>query len=132
MHPFLEKAQQLKQQLNWSLIFGVSFFLVVIFSLVQITTGVTQWLVDNKDAQIKHLSVQGSPKFTDEKAIIRAIKKADLSSFFELDVKMKPNAPEARGNATRQANKESQISTCSWYSQFQCICSHTFFLCIQR
>ncbi|MGO2073968.1 MAG: cell division protein FtsQ/DivIB [Pseudoalteromonas sp.] len=87
MHPFLEKTQQLKQQLNWSLIFGVSFFLFVVFSLVQITSGVTQWLVDNKDAQIKHLSVQGSPMYTDEKAIISAIKKADLSSFFELDVK---------------------------------------------
>lgn len=87
MHPFLEKAQQLKQQLNWSLIFGVSFFLVVIFALVKITTGVSDWLVENKDAQIKHLSVLGQPQYTDEKAIIGAIKKADLSSFFELDVK---------------------------------------------
>ena len=82
MHPFLEKAQQLKQQLNWSLIFGVSFFLVVIFALVKITTGVSDWLVENKDAQIKHLSVLGQPQYTDEKAIIGAIKKADLSSFF--------------------------------------------------
>ena len=54
MHPLLEKAQQLKQQLNfnWSLIFGVSFFLVVVIGLVQITTGVSDWLVENKDAQI--------------------------------------------------------------------------------
>jgi len=89
MHPLLEKAQQLKQQLNfnWSLIFGVSFFLVVVIGLVQITTGVSDWLVENKDAQIKHLTVLGKPKYTDEKAIIKAIKKADLSSFFELDVK---------------------------------------------
>jgi len=87
MHHFLEKAQQLKQRLNWSLIFGVSFFLIVIFSLIKITTGVSDWLVENKDAQIKHLAVQGEPKYTDEKAIISAIKKADLSSFFELDVK---------------------------------------------
>ncbi|MGO3423159.1 MAG: cell division protein FtsQ/DivIB [Pseudoalteromonas distincta] len=89
MHPLLEKAQQLKQQLNfnWSLIFGVSFFLVVVIGLVQITTGVSDWLVENKDAQIKHLTVQGHPKYTDETAIIKAIKKADLSSFFELDVK---------------------------------------------
>lgn len=87
MHPFLEKAQQLKQQLNWSLIFGVSFFLIVILGLVQITSGVRQWLVENKDAQIKHLTVLGHPQYTDEKAIIEAIKKADLSSFFDLDVK---------------------------------------------
>ncbi|MFY8327739.1 cell division protein FtsQ/DivIB [Pseudoalteromonas sp. ZZD1] len=86
MHPLLEKAQQLKQQLNWSLIFGVSFFLVVIFSLVQVTSGVRQWLVENKDAQIKHLAVLGEPKYTDETAIIKAIKQADLSSFFDLDV----------------------------------------------
>ena len=86
MHPVLEKAKQLKQQLNWSLIFGVSFFLVVVFGLVKITTGVSDWLVENKDAQIKHLSVLGQPKYTDEKAIIGAIKKADLSSFFELDL----------------------------------------------
>jgi cell division protein FtsQ len=84
MHPLLEKAQQLKQQLNfnWSLIFGVSFFLVVVIGLVQITTGVSDWLVENKDAQIKHLTVLGKPEYTDEKAIIKAIKKADLSSFF--------------------------------------------------
>ena len=77
MHPLLEKAQQLKQQLNfnWSLIFGVSFFLVVVIGLVQITTGVSDWLVENKDAQIKHLTVLGKPKYTDEKAIIKAIKK---------------------------------------------------------
>ncbi|MBH0038251.1 cell division protein FtsQ/DivIB [Pseudoalteromonas sp. SWN166] len=89
MHPLLEKAQQLKQQLNfnWSLIFGVSFFLVVVIGLIQITTGVSDWLVENKDAQIKHLTVQGHPKYTDETAIIKAIKKADLSSFFKLDVK---------------------------------------------
>ena len=90
MHPLLEKAQQLKQQLNfnWSLIFGVSFFLVVVIGLVQITTGVSDWLVENKDAQIKHLTVQGHPKYTDETAIIKAIKKADLSSFFELHVQL--------------------------------------------
>ena len=86
MHPLLEKAKQLKQQLNWSLIFGISFFLIVVVSLVRITGGVQQWLVDNKDAQIKHLAVLGEPKYTDEKAIIMAIKKADLSSFFDLDV----------------------------------------------
>lgn len=87
MHPFLEKAQQLKQQLNWSLIFGVSFFLAVVIGLVEITSGVSHWLVENKDAQIKHLTVLGNPKYTDEKAITAAIKKADLSSFFELNVK---------------------------------------------
>ncbi|MEL0639896.1 cell division protein FtsQ/DivIB [Pseudoalteromonas aliena] len=87
MHPLLEKAQRIKLKLNWSLIFGVSFFLVVVIGLVQITTGVSDWLVENKDAQIKHLTVQGHPKYTDEAAIIRTIKQADLSSFFELDVK---------------------------------------------
>lgn len=87
MHPFLEKAQQLKQQLNWSLIFGVSFFLAVVIGLIEITSGVSHWLVENKDAQIKHLTVLGNPKYTDEKAITAAIKKADLSSFFELNVK---------------------------------------------
>ena len=61
MHPFLEKAQQLKQQLNWSLIFGVSFFLAVVIGLIEITNGVSHWLVANKDAQIKHLTVLGSP-----------------------------------------------------------------------
>ncbi|ASM55116.1 cell division protein FtsQ [Pseudoalteromonas nigrifaciens] len=87
MHPLLEKTLQIKQQLNWSLIFGVSFFLAVVIGLVQITTGVSDWLVENKDAQIKHLMVQGNPKYTDEIAIIRAIKKADLTSFFDLNVK---------------------------------------------
>ncbi|KDC50837.1 cell division protein FtsQ/DivIB [Pseudoalteromonas fuliginea] len=87
MHPLLEKAQKIKQQLNWSLIFGVSFFLIVVIGLIQITAGISHWLVENKDAQIKHLTVQGHPKYTDETAIIKAIKRADLSSFFELDVK---------------------------------------------
>jgi len=87
MHPFLEKAQHIKQQINWSLVFGMSFFLIVVIGLIQITTGVSDWLVDKKDAQIKHLVVRGNPKYTEETAIIKAIKKADLTSFFELDVK---------------------------------------------
>ncbi|WP_372761293.1 cell division protein FtsQ/DivIB [Pseudoalteromonas sp.] len=87
MHPLLEKAQQIKQQLNWSLIFGVSFFLAVVIGLVQITSGVSNWLVENEDAQIKHLTVLGQPKYTEETAIIKAIKHADLSSFFKLNVK---------------------------------------------
>lgn len=87
MNPWLEKANELKQCLNWSLIFGISFFLIVIFSLIQITQGVSQWLVENKDAQIKHLTVLGKPEHTAEREIINAIKQADLSSFFDLDVK---------------------------------------------
>ncbi|MBQ4833858.1 cell division protein FtsQ/DivIB [Pseudoalteromonas sp. MMG010] len=89
MHPFLEKMRTLQHQLkqfNWSMIFGVSFFLTVIFGLVQLTQGISTWLVENKDAQIKHLTVLGQPKYTTEKAITAAIKKADLTSFFELDV----------------------------------------------
>jgi cell division protein FtsQ len=86
MHHFLEKAHTIKQQLNWSLIFGVSFFLTVVIGLVQITSSVSDWLVENKDAQIKHLTVLGQPKYTSEIAITSAIKQADLSSFFKLDV----------------------------------------------
>jgi len=95
MHPFLERAKQLKQQLNWSLIFGVSFFLAVVIGLIEITNGVSHWLVKNKDAQIKHLTVLGNPKYTDEKAITNAIKTADLSSFFELNVKQVQHVVQA-------------------------------------
>lgn len=95
MHPFLEKAQQLKQQLNWSLIFSVVFFLAVVFGLIKITRDVSGWLVENKDAQIKQLTVLGEPQYTNEAAIISAIKKADLSSFFKLNVKQVQNLVQA-------------------------------------
>jgi cell division protein FtsQ len=87
MRAFFEKTQQLNQRLNWSLILGVSFFIGVVLSLVKGTFWVSDWLVEHKDAQIKQLTVLGKPYYTKEEDIIAAIKKVDLSSYFELDVK---------------------------------------------
>ncbi|CAH9063549.1 Cell division protein FtsQ [Pseudoalteromonas holothuriae] len=87
MRAFFDKAKLLKQRLNWSLILGVSFFMLVILSVIKGTYWVSDWLVEHKDAQIKQLTVLGKPYYTKEVDIIAAIKEVDLSSYFELDVK---------------------------------------------
>ncbi|MEO2280213.1 cell division protein FtsQ/DivIB [Pseudoalteromonas pernae] len=82
-----EKLSGMKEQTNWSLLFGVSFFLVVLFFVIKLTLNFSDWLVRDKDAQLRQLQVLGEPKYTQEQAIIGAIKQADLDSFFDLDVK---------------------------------------------
>ncbi|NOU51830.1 FtsQ-type POTRA domain-containing protein [Pseudoalteromonas sp. JBTF-M23] len=88
MRALFEKAQKLNQRLNWSLILGASFFVFVMVSVVRGTYWVSDWLVEHKDAQIKQLTVLGKPYYTKEADIIAAIKEVDLSSYFELDVKL--------------------------------------------
>ncbi|MCF6434928.1 MULTISPECIES: cell division protein FtsQ/DivIB [Pseudoalteromonas] len=86
MRAFFEKAKQMNQRLNWSLLLGIGFFILVIVSVVRGTYWVSDWLVEHKDAQIKQLTVLGEPHYTKEADIIAAIKQVDLSSYFELDV----------------------------------------------
>ncbi|CCQ10343.1 Cell division protein FtsQ [Pseudoalteromonas luteoviolacea B = ATCC 29581] len=87
MRGFLRKIATITKQQNWPLIGGISFFLCVVVGIVHLVSGVSDYLVTHKDAQIKQLVVLGSPTYTQEKDIIAAIKHADLSSYFELDVK---------------------------------------------
>ncbi|MEI5639595.1 MULTISPECIES: cell division protein FtsQ/DivIB [unclassified Pseudoalteromonas] len=87
MRAFLAKTKHLSGKVNWPLFWGLSFFFVVVFSLVKGTFWVSDWLVEHHDAQIKTLKVLGKPHYTAEHDIVTAIKTADLNSFFELDVK---------------------------------------------
>ncbi|MEM0516507.1 cell division protein FtsQ/DivIB [Pseudoalteromonas sp. YIC-827] len=82
-----EKLSGLKQGTNRSLLFGLGFFLLVVFMVLKLAFNFSDWLVRDNDAQLKQLQVLGEPKYTAERAIIDAIKQADLNSFFELDVK---------------------------------------------
>lgn len=82
-----EKLTDMKQRTNWSLYLGVGFFLIVVVFIVKLTLNFSDWLVQDQDAQLKHLQVLGEPHYTQEKDIINAIKEANLESFFELDVK---------------------------------------------
>ncbi|MFY8273943.1 cell division protein FtsQ/DivIB [Pseudoalteromonas sp. SSDWG2] len=82
-----EKLSDIKQRANWSLLFGMSFFLVVLVLIIKLTFNFSDWLVRDKDAQLRQLQVLGQPKYTEEADIISAIKKAKLDSFFDLDVK---------------------------------------------
>ncbi|MCG7543763.1 cell division protein FtsQ/DivIB [Pseudoalteromonas sp. MM17-2] len=87
MSELREKLTNLKERTNWSLLFGVSFFLLVLFVVIKLTFNFSDWLVQDKDARLKQLQVLGEPHYTEERDIITAIKQADLDSFFELDVK---------------------------------------------
>ncbi len=87
MQPLFAALRNLKQRLNWPLLFSVAFFLLVVGGLAHIALNIGDWLVDGKNAEFKQLKVQGQPRYTSEKEIIAAIKKADLHSFFDLDVK---------------------------------------------
>jgi cell division protein FtsQ len=87
MRALLGKTIQSAKRQNWSLIGGVSFFLCVVIALWQLIFGVSDWLVQHQDAQIKQLTVLGKPIYTKESEILAAIQRADLSSYFELDVK---------------------------------------------
>lgn len=85
-----EKQTQLteqKQRLNWSLLLGVGFFLFVLIATINLAMNFTDWLVQDKDVQLKHLHVQGEPKFTAQSDIVAAVKQANISTFFDLDVK---------------------------------------------
>ncbi|MFC3033063.1 cell division protein FtsQ/DivIB [Pseudoalteromonas fenneropenaei] len=87
MRTFLGKTRAFLHSCNWPLLGGVSFFLIVLLTLWQLVFGVSDWLVTHKDAQIKQLTVLGKPQYTEEREIIAAIKRVDLSSYFKLDVK---------------------------------------------
>ncbi|RJE76892.1 cell division protein [Pseudoalteromonas sp. MSK9-3] len=87
MRALFEKVQILNKRCNWSFIFGVGFFIAVIISLTKSTFWVSDWLVEHQDAQLKKLTVLGQPYYSSEQEIISAIKRVDLSSYFELDVK---------------------------------------------
>ncbi len=87
MRALFEKAQVVNSQLNWQKILSVGFFLLVAGLLVRGGYWVSDWLVENQDAQIKKIVVLGKPKYTTDKAVIAAIKQVDLSSYFQLNVK---------------------------------------------
>jgi len=86
MKQFLETLSQIKQRVNWSLFFGLGFFLLVLIGLAHSFVSVSNWMASEKNSQIKQVVVLGAPVYTSEKQILSAIRKADLSSFFELDV----------------------------------------------
>ncbi|MCO7188708.1 MULTISPECIES: cell division protein FtsQ/DivIB [unclassified Pseudoalteromonas] len=87
MRALFGKIAALKHSVNWSLFFGVGFFLIVLLGLMQTGLWARDWLTQHRDTQIKTLTVLGQPYYTAENDIVAAIRKADLSSFFELDVK---------------------------------------------
>ncbi|WP_192508466.1 cell division protein FtsQ/DivIB [Pseudoalteromonas aurantia] len=86
MRAFFKKAKSLNQRLNWSLLFGLGFFMVVIFGLIKSMYWVSDWLVAHKDAQFRQLTVLGQPNYSSEHDIVTAIRRVDLSSYFELDI----------------------------------------------
>ncbi|MDK2597562.1 cell division protein FtsQ/DivIB [Pseudoalteromonas obscura] len=87
MRPNMKKAFTKVGRLNWSAILGVGFFLGVLIFLVRSVFWVSDWLVEHRDAQIKTLTVLGDPFYTEEHDIVEAIKRTDLTSFFQLNVK---------------------------------------------
>lgn len=86
MKQFLETLNHFKQRIDWSLVFGLGFFLFIVILLAQSFVAVSNWMASDKNSQIKQVTVLGLPEHTSEQQILAAIRKADLSSFFELDV----------------------------------------------
>ncbi len=72
--------------INWGQVFGLVFFIVVVAALFSGVGRIKAHLVANEDSHFSRLTVLGEPVHTAEADIVRAIKKADLSSFFDLDV----------------------------------------------
>ncbi|KAF7788326.1 cell division protein FtsQ [Pseudoalteromonas rubra] len=95
MRALLGKIVAIRQSVNWSLLFGVGFFLIVLIGLMQSGLWIRDWLTQHRDTQIKTLTVLGQPYYTAENDIVLAIRKTDLSSFFELDVKAVHDAVQA-------------------------------------
>ncbi|SFD23288.1 cell division protein FtsQ/DivIB [Pseudoalteromonas denitrificans] len=75
-----------QKTVNWSRAAGVGFFLFVIIALYEMFFSLSHFLQDDQQSQIKHVTVLGDPKHTSEQQIIQAIRKADLSRFFDLNV----------------------------------------------
>ncbi|AOT09738.1 cell division protein FtsQ/DivIB [Pseudoalteromonas luteoviolacea] len=87
MRANMKKAFTSIRGFNWPRVLGVSFFFSVLLVLVHSINWVSDWLVEHRDAQIKTLTVLGDPLYTDEREIVEAIKRTDLTSFFQLNVK---------------------------------------------
>jgi cell division protein FtsQ len=95
MRALFEKAQSVNERLNWQKILSVGFFLLVTGLLIRGGYWVSDWLVENQDAQIKKIVVLGKPKYTTDKEVIAAIKQVDLSSYFQLNVKAVQHSVQA-------------------------------------
>ena len=86
MKHFLETLSHLKQRIDWSLVFGLGFFLFIVILLTQSFVFVSNWMASEQNSQIKQVTVLGLPEHTTEQEILAAIRKANVSSFFELNV----------------------------------------------
>lgn len=86
MNQKIESFLEWQKNVHWSRFFGMGFFLVVLITLCQIFFSISHYLQNEHQTQIKHVAVLGEPVHTSEQQIIKAIKKADLSRFFDLDV----------------------------------------------
>ncbi len=82
----LNKIRNNIGEVNWSLSFGVAFFTLTLLLIWFSISATQKWLATEENSRITRLIVQGKPQFTAKSEIIDAIKQAQLSSFFDLDV----------------------------------------------
>ena len=86
MNERIESFFKWQKNVSWSRFLGMGFFLVIVIGLCQVFYSISYYLQNEHQTQIKHVTVLGQPKHTSEDQIVHAIKQADLSRFFDLDV----------------------------------------------
>lgn len=86
MNQKIESFLKWQKTVHWSRVLGMGFFLIVLIGLCQMYFSISDYLQKEHQTQIKHVTVLGEPKHTSERQILNAIKQADLSRFFDLDV----------------------------------------------
>ena len=86
MNQKIESFFKWQKTVRWTRFLGMGFFFIVLIGLCQVFFSISDYLQKEHQTQIKHVTVLGEPKHTSEHQILNAIKQADLSRFFDLDV----------------------------------------------
>ncbi|MGB0859291.1 MAG: cell division protein, partial [Pseudoalteromonas spongiae] len=68
---------------NWSLLMGVSFFVLTLFITWQGVNALTDYLATEQNSKLSKVLVHGEPVYTTEKAIIAKIKSLKVKTFFD-------------------------------------------------
>lgn len=82
----LQITQNVISKVNWSLSLGMAFFVFTLILVWQGYVGARSWLETEQNSKITKVVVHGEPAHTTNQEIVSAIRKADLTSFFKLDV----------------------------------------------
>lgn len=82
----MNRWKQIRQQANWPRIFGMSFFVSVLFGLAYLYSISIDYLMDERQVPLRHVVITGDLTYTEESDIDAKLRAVELGSFFSVDV----------------------------------------------